>query len=118
MARKTGGVAVASKKRHTCLVQLLQFLTYLIYIFTIFVLFKTFQLLYRNAKSEQKAIEEGIPLNCPSCKMWIPVGATVCGHCARDIVVEQKAIEEENPSICPQCKEWIPVGKKVCWYCA
>ena len=93
-------------------------LTTLIYIITIVLLLGTIYVVLASMKQDATAAKKGIPLNCPSCKMWIPVGATVCGHCARDIVVEQKAIEEENPSICPQCKEWIPVGKKVCWYCA
>jgi len=90
-------------------------ITTLLYLVTIVLSIGTIYLVLASMKQNATAAKKGIPLNCPSCKMWIPVGATVCGHCARDIVVEQKTIEEEIP--CPRCQMWIPVGTKVCRYC-
>ncbi len=91
-------------------------LTTLIYIITIVLSLGTIYVVVASMKQDATAAKKGIPLNCPSCKMWIPVGATVCGHCTREIVVEQKAIEEEIA--CPRCLMWIPVGAKACRYCA
>ena len=91
-------------------------LTTLIYIITIVLLLGTIYVVLASMKQDATAAKKGIPLNCPSCKMWIPVGATVCGHCTRDVVVEPKAIEEEIA--CPRCLMWIPVGAKACRYCA
>ena len=93
-------------------------ITTLLYLVTIVLSIGIIYLVLASMRQDAKAVKKGIPLNCPSCKMWIPVGAKVCGHCARDIIVEHKEIEEENPSICPQCKMWIPVGAKTCRYCA
>ena len=60
-------------------------LTTLIYIVTgvlsVWIIF----VVLASMKRDVSAAKKGIPLNCPHCKMWIPVGATVCGHCARDI---------------------------------
>jgi len=48
-------------------------------------MFATLYIILLSFKGEAKAVKEGIPLNCPHCKMWIPVGAKICGHCAKDI---------------------------------
>jgi hypothetical protein len=94
----------------------MNFITNLLYLFTAVVSIATIFLVIKLLTNDAKAAKEGIPLNCPSCKMWIPAGATVCGHCARDIVIEPKAVEQDIP--CPRCKMWIPAGTKVCRSCA
>ena len=91
------------------------FATTLIYIVTIVLLLGIIYIVLASMKQDAAASKKGIPLNCPSSKMWIPIGGTVCGHCARDIVVEQKAVEQDVP--CPRCKMWIPAGTKVCRSC-
>jgi hypothetical protein len=69
-------------------------------------------------KHETKCIcrQKGFPIKLPILQNVDFVGATVCGHCAQDIVIEQKVIEEEIA--CPRWLMWIPVGATACRYCA
>jgi hypothetical protein len=57
-------------------------LTTLIYIITIVLLLGTIYVVLASMKQDATAAKKGIPLNCPSCKMWIPVGAKACRYCA------------------------------------